>query len=222
MQLNVAESFNSQLEITGVILTKLDGDTRGGAALSIKAITGKPIKFVGSGEKMNDLEVFYPDRMASRILGMGDVLSLIEKAQQSIDENEAKELGNRMLSQEFNLDDFLASMQQMKKLGPLNKLVEMMPGVNKKELQGVDLSKSEKDMGKVEAIIRSMTIAERKHPSLVSGSSSRKKRIANGSGTLVQQVNKLLKDFEMMKKFMKQAKGFQKPGKKGLFGKMPF
>jgi signal recognition particle subunit SRP54 len=219
---NVAESFNSQLDITGVILTKLDGDTRGGAALSIKAITGKSIKFVGVGEKMSDLEVFYPDRMASRILGMGDVLSIIEKAQQSINEEEAKELGNRMMSQEFNLDDFLASMQQIKKLGPLNKLVEMMPGANKKELQGVDLSQSEKEMGKVEAIIRSMTVAEKKHPSLIKGSSSRKKRIANGSGTLVQQVNKLLKDFEMMKKFMKQAKGSQKPGKKGMFGKMPF
>jgi len=219
---NVAESFNSQLDITGVILTKLDGDTRGGAALSIKAITGKPIKFVGIGEKMNDLEVFYPERMASRILGMGDVLSLIEKAQQSFDEDEAKELGSRMLSQEFNLDDYLAMIQQMKKLGPLNKIIEMMPGANKKELQGLDLSKSEKDMGKVEAIIKSMTSSERKHPSIISSSSSRKKRIANGSGTLVQQVNKLLKDFEMAKKMMKQAKGFQKPGKKGLFGKMPF
>ncbi|MBZ9687926.1 signal recognition particle protein [Clostridium estertheticum] len=219
---NVADSFNSQLDITGVILTKLDGDTRGGAALSIKAITGKSIKFVGIGEKMNDLEVFYPDRMASRILGMGDVLSLIEKAQQSIDENEAKELGSRMLSQEFNLEDYLSMIQQMKKLGPLDKLMEMMPGANKKELQGVDFSKSEKDMGKVEAIIKSMTALERKHPSMISSSSSRKKRIANGSGTLVQQVNKLLKDFEMAKKMMKQAKGFQKPGKKGLFGKMPF
>ncbi|MBW9170853.1 signal recognition particle protein [Clostridium estertheticum] len=219
---NVADSFNSQLDITGVILTKLDGDTRGGAALSIKAITGKPIKFVGAGEKMNDLEVFYPDRMASRILGMGDVLSLIEKAQDSFDENEAKELGNRMLSQEFNFDDYLASMQQMKKLGPLNKIIEMIPGLNKKELQGVDLSQGEKQMGKSEAIIRSMTAAERKHPNLVSGSSSRKKRIANGSGTLVQQVNKVIKDFEMMKKMMKQAKGFQKSGKKGMFGKMPF
>jgi len=219
---NVAESFNSQLDITGVILTKLDGDTRGGAALSIKAITGKSIKFVGVGEKMSDLEVFYPDRMASRILGMGDVLSLIEKAQQSINEDEAKELGNRMMSQEFNLDDFLASMQQIKKLGPLDKLVEMMPGANKKDLKGVDLSQSEKEMGKVEAIIRSMTVAEKKQPSLIKASSSRKKRIANGSGTLVQQVNKLLKDFEMMKKFMKQAKGAQKPGKKGMFGKMPF
>ncbi|MGK0468471.1 signal recognition particle protein [Clostridium sp.] len=219
---NVAESFNSQLDITGVILTKLDGDTRGGAALSIKTITGKSIKFVGVGEKMSDLEVFYPDRMASRILGMGDVLSLIEKAQESINEDEAKELGNRMMSQEFNLDDFLASMQQIKKLGPLNKLVEMMPGANKKDLQGVDLSQSEKEMGKVEAIIRSMTVAEKKQPSLIKGSSSRKKRIANGSGTLVQQVNKLLKDFEMMKKMMKQAKGAQKPGKKGMFGKMPF
>ncbi|WP_291632326.1 signal recognition particle protein [Clostridium sp.] len=219
---NVADSFNSKLDITGVILTKLDGDTRGGAALSIKAMTGKPIKFVGVGEKMNDLEVFYPDRMASRILGMGDVLSLIEKAQQSINEDEAKELGSRMLSQEFNLEDYLAMMQQMKKLGPLNKLVEMMPGVNKKELQGIDLSQSEKEMAKVEAIIKSMTTSERKHPNLISSSSSRKKRIANGSGTLVQQVNKVLKDFEMAKKFMKQAKGSQKPGKKGMFGKLPF
>ncbi|MFT5873074.1 MAG: signal recognition particle subunit SRP54 [Clostridium sp.] len=219
---NVADSFNSKLDITGVILTKLDGDTRGGAALSIKAMTGKPIKFVGIGEKMSDLEVFYPDRMASRILGMGDVLSLIEKAQQAINEDEAKELGSRMLSQEFNLEDYLAMMQQMKKLGPLNKLVEMMPGVNKKELQGIDLSQSEKEMGRVEAIIKSMTASERKHPNLISSSSSRKKRIANGSGTLVQQVNKVLKDFEMAKKFMKQAKGFQKPGKKGMFGKLPF
>lgn len=224
---NVANSFNEQLEINGVILTKLDGDTRGGAALSIKAMTGKPIKFAGIGEKMNDFEVFHPDRMASRILGMGDVLSLIEKAQQSIDEEEAKKIGNRMLSQEFNLEDFLASMQQMKKLGPLNKLIEMIPGVNTKELQGVDLSSSEKELVKIEAMISSMTIKERRNPSLISASPSRKKRIAQGSGTTVQQVNKLLKDFENMKKMMKQMKGmeksFKKGAKKGLFGgKLPF
>ncbi len=132
---NVANNFNDKLDISGVILTKLDGDTRGGAALSIKSMTGKPIKFVGLGEKMNDLEVFYPDRMASRILGMGDVLSLIEKAQQSIDEEKAKEIGERMLNQEFNFEDFLESMQQMKKLGPINKLLEMIPGMNSKELK---------------------------------------------------------------------------------------
>lgn len=223
---NVANSFNDQLDLTGVILTKLDGDTRGGAALSIKKMTGKPIKFVGVGEKMSDFEVFHPDRMASRILGMGDVLSLIEKAKQSIDEEEAKKLGSRMMSQEFNLEDFLASMQQMKKLGPLNKLLEMMPGANTKELQGIDLSGSEKELSKVEAIINSMTIKERRNSSLVSGSPSRKKRIALGSGTTIQQVNKLLKDFESMKKMMKQMKGmekgFKKGAKKGLFGKLPF
>jgi signal recognition particle subunit SRP54 len=223
---NVAESFNNQLDVTGVILTKLDGDTRGGAALSIKAITDKPIKFAGLGEKMSDLEVFYPDRMASRILGMGDVLSLIEKAQAAIDEKAAMEIGNRMLSEEFNFEDFLASMQQIKKLGPINKLVEMIPGFNAKQLQGVDLQQSEKELVKTEAIIKSMTFEERRRPSVVASSSSRKKRIAKGSGTTVQQVNKLLKDFEMMKKMMKKMKGFEKGfkkgGKKGLFGKLPF
>lgn len=220
---NVAESFNQQLDISGVILTKLDGDTRGGAALSIRAMTGKPIKFVGMGEKMNDLEVFYPERMASRILGMGDVLTLIEKAQQAIDEKQAAELGNKMMSQDFNFEDFLSMMQQMKKLGPLNKIVEMLPGVNAKELQGVDLSQGEKELKKMEAIINSMTVRERKNPSLISSSSSRKKRIAAGSGSTIQQINKLLKDFEMTKKMAKQMKGMQKGfNKKGLFGKMPF
>lgn len=219
---NVAQSFNSQLDITGVILTKLDGDTRGGAALSIKAMSGKPIKFVGVGEKMNDLEVFYPDRMSSRILGMGDVLSLIEKAQAAIDEKEAKELSAKMMSQDFNLDDYLAMMDQMKKLGPLNKILEMIPGLNSKELQGVDLSQGEKEMKRREAIINSMTKKERKNPGLVSGSSSRKKRIASGSGTNIQDINKFLKEFEMMKKMMKQTKNMQKGFKKGLFGKMPF
>lgn len=219
---NVAESFNSKLDISGVVLTKLDGDTRGGAALSIKAITGKPIKFAGMGEKMNDLEVFHPDRMASRILGMGDVLSLIEKAQQSIDEEEAKKLSERMTSKEFNFEDFLTSMQQMKKLGPINKLIEMIPGVNTKELQGVDLSQSEKEMKKIEAIIHSMTVKERRNPNLLASSPSRKKRVALGSGTSIQAVNKLIKDFEMMKKMMKQAGNMQKLGSKGIFNKLPF
>lgn len=219
---NVAESFNSKLDITGVVLTKLDGDTRGGAALSIKSMTGKPIKFVGMGEKMSDVEVFYPDRMASRILGMGDVLSLIEKAQAAIDEKEAKELGNRMMNQEMNFEDFLSMMNQMKKLGPLNKLIEMMPGANSKELQSVDWNQGEKELKKTEAIINSMTKHERQHPNVLSSSPSRKKRIAQGSGSTVQEVNKLLKQFEMMKKMTKQMKGMQKGMKKGLFGKMPF
>ena len=219
---NVAESFNSQLEITGVILTKLDGDTRGGAALSIKAITGKPIKFAGIGEKMSDLEVFYPERMASRILGMGDVLSLIEKAQQNIDQEEAKKLGDRMMSQEFNFEDFLASMQQMKNLGPLNKILEMIPGANTKELKNMDVEQSEKDLKRIEAIISSMTFKERRSPNLISSTPSRKKRIAAGSGTTIQEINKLLKEFEAMKKMMKQMKGMQKGYKKGMFGKLPF
>lgn len=219
---NVAQSFNEKLDISGVALTKLDGDTRGGAALSIRAITGKPIKFAGMGEKMTDLETFYPDRMASRILGMGDVLTLIEKAQAAIDEKEAKELGDRMLNQDFNFEDFLQVMSQMKKLGPLNKIVEMLPGVNTKELQNVDLNKGEQELKRSEAIINSMTAKERKNPQLISSSPSRKRRIALGSGTSVQQVNKLLKDFENMRKMMKQMKGMQKGMKKGLFGKMPF
>ena len=219
---NVASSFNEQLNISGVILTKLDGDTRGGAALSIRSMTDKPIKFVGMGEKMNDLQVFYPDRMASRILGMGDVLSLIEKAQQSIDKEEAEKLGNRMLNKEFNFEDFLAIMQQTKKLGPISKLIEMVPGVNMKELKEVDFSNGEQELAKIECIINSMTVKERRNPSIISGSSSRKKRIALGSGTTIQMVNKLLKDFEKIKKTMKQVSGMKKGFKKGLFGKMPF
>ena len=219
---NVAESFNSQLDITGVILTKLDGDTRGGAALSIKAITGKPIKFAGIGEKMSDLETFYPDRMASRILGMGDVLSLIEKAQQNIDQDEAKKLSDRMMSQEFNFEDFLTSMQQMKNLGPLNKILEMIPGANTKEIKNLDVDQSEKELKRIEAIINSMTLKERRNPNLISSMPSRKKRIAAGSGTTIQDINKLMKEFESMKKMMKQMKGMQKGYKKGMFGKLPF
>jgi signal recognition particle subunit SRP54 len=220
---NVAETFNNSLDISGVILTKLDGDTRGGAALSIRHITQKPIKFVGIGEKMNDIEVFYPDRMASRILGMGDVLSLIEKVQQDIDEEEAKKLGSRMMNQEFNFEDFLAAMEQMNKLGPLNKLLEMIPGANTAQLEGIDWAQGEKQIARQKAIIQSMTLKERRNPSLISNSSSRKKRIANGSGTSIQDVNKLIKGYEMMKKQMKQMKSFtQQKGKRGFFGKLPF
>lgn len=218
---NVAENFDGVLDITGVILTKLDGDTRGGAALSIREVTGKPIKFSGIGEKMSDIEVFHPERMAGRILGMGDVLSLIEKAQGAIDEKDAKELGSRMMTKEFNFEDYLNAMEQMKKLGPINKLLEMIPGMNSSELKGVDLSQGEKEMAKTESIIHSMTLKERKNPKLLENP-SRKKRIAKGSGTTIQDVNKLLKGFDGMKKMMKQMGSMQKNPKKGMFGKMPF
>ncbi|MGL5416649.1 MAG: signal recognition particle protein [Clostridium sp.] len=219
---NVAETFNEKLDITGVILTKLDGDTRGGAALSIRSITGKPIKFIGVGEKMNDFEVFHPDRMASRILGMGDVLSLIEKAEEAIDQKEATDLSKKMMGQGLDFEDYLNVMDQMKKLGPLNKLIEMMPGVNAKELQGVNLDDGQKQMDRVKSIIYSMTLKERRNPQLIIGSSSRKKRIALGAGTTIQEVNKLIKGYEMMKKNMKQMKSLTKSPKKGLFGKLPF
>ncbi|HEY5560181.1 MAG TPA: signal recognition particle protein [Clostridiaceae bacterium] len=219
---NVAKSFNDLLDITGVVLTKLDGDTRGGAALSIRSISGKPIKFASVGEKMNDLEVFYPDRMASRILGMGDVLSLIEKAQSAFDEDEAQKLGEKMLSQDFNLEDYLTMMNQMKKLGPLSGLLEMMPGMSK-QLQGVDLSRGEKDLAKMGVIIQSMTKKERRNPQLISSSPSRKKRITSGSGTTIQDINILLKQFEQTKKMMKQmGGGLPKGMKKGMLGKFPF
>ncbi len=225
---NVAETFNNSLDISGVILTKLDGDTRGGAALSIRSMTQKPIKFVGVGEKMSDLEVFYPDRMASRILGMGDVLSLIEKAQAAIDTEDAEALSKKMLTSDFNFEDYLMAMEQMNKLGPINKVLEMIPGMNSKQLEGVDLEAGEKQMARSKAIIQSMTSKERKNPQLVSSSSSRKKRIANGSGTSIQELNKLLKGFEAMRKQMKQFKGLTqnmkkgKKGKNGLFGNLPF
>ncbi len=219
---NVAETFNNALDVSGVILTKLDGDTRGGAALSIRSVTEKPIKFIGVGEKMNDFEVFYPDRMASRILGMGDVLSLIEKAQEAIDEKEAEAMAKKMMNQELNFEDYLTAMSQMKKLGPLNKIMEMLPGVSSEQLQGLDMEKGQKEMAKMEAIIYSMTLKERRNPQLVIGSSSRKKRIALGSGSTIQEVNKLIKGYEMMKKNMKQFKSLTKKSKKGLLGKFPF
>lgn len=212
---NVAEAFHKQLELGGVILTKLDGDTRGGAALSVKAVTGCPIKFAGIGEKIDSLEPFYPDRMASRILGMGDVLTLIEKAQQAFDEKKAKEMEQKLRKQEFSLDDFLEQMQQLKKMGPLSSLLEMIPGVGK-QLKNVQID--EKEMAHVEAIIRSMTPEERRKPAIIKD--SRKKRIAKGSGTSIQEVGRLLKQFEQMQKMMKQFAGPAGFGK-GKKGKKP-
>ncbi|MDI6812425.1 MAG: signal recognition particle protein [Desulfitobacteriaceae bacterium] len=212
---NVAEAFHNQLGLGGVILTKLDGDTRGGAALSVKAVTGCPIKFAGIGEKIDALEAFHPDRMASRILGMGDVLTLIEKAQQAFDEKKAKEMEQKLRKQEFSLDDFLDQMQQLKKMGPLSSILEMIPGMGK---QLKDVQINEKDMSHVEAIIRSMTLDERRKPVLIKD--SRKKRIAKGSGTSVQEVGRLLKQFEQMQKMMKQFAGAGGPGK-GKKGKKP-
>lgn len=211
---NVAESFNEQLDITGVILTKLDGDTRGGAALSIKAVTDKPIKFVGMGEKLDQLEEFHPERMASRILGMGDVLTLIEKAQANIDEKKAKEMEEKMRTMSFTFDDFLEQMDQVKKMGPLDELLSMLPGANKvKGLKNIQFD--EKQLVHIEAIIQSMTKEERQDPSIINA--SRKRRIAKGSGTNVSQVNRLLKQFNEMKKMMKQMTNMQK-GKKGRKG----
>ncbi|MHB8064622.1 MAG: signal recognition particle protein, partial [Ruminiclostridium sp.] len=184
---NVSESFNAKLGIDGVVLTKLDGDTRGGAALSVKAVTGKPIKFVGMGEKLSDLEPFFPDRMASRILGMGDVLSLIEKAQDAFDEKKAIELEKKMRTMQFTLEDFLDQMQQIKKMGPIGDLLGMMPGMDAKALKNVDPAENEKNMARSEALIQSMTKKERNDPSIING--SRRKRIAAGSGTTIQEVN---------------------------------
>ena len=200
---NIAESFNNRLEISGVVMTKLDGDTRGGAALSVKAVTGKPIKFAGTGEKLSDLEEFHPERMASRILGSGDVLSLIEKAEQAIDEKSAAALEEKIRRNQFDLNDFLEQMQQMKKMGPLSQLVTMIPGVNAKALENVDLD--DKRLLRVEAIITSMTEKERQDPSIINA--SRKRRIAAGSGNDVNAVNNLLKQFEQMQTMMKQLTG---------------
>jgi len=197
---NVAESFNNTLGIDGIILTKLDGDTRGGAALSVKAVTGKPIKFVGMGEKLSDLEPFYPDRMASRILGMGDVLTLIDKAQEAFDEKKAAELEEKIRKSQFDLNDFLEQLRQMKKMGPLSQILGMLPGINKKALEEANID--DKPLIKTEAIILSMTPKERANPGIIN--SSRKRRIAQGSGTTVADVNALLKQFEQMQKMMKQ------------------
>ena len=200
---NVATTFNDMLDITGVIVTKLDGDTRGGAALSVKYITGKPIKFIGTGEKLDAIELFHPDRMASRILGMGDILSLIEKAEAAYDEKNAKELEKKFREQTFTLDDFLTQLYQIKKMGNINQLLGMMPGVNAGALKNAQID--ENQMGRIEAIILSMTKKERMNPDIING--SRRKRIALGSGTSVEDVNRLLKQFDQMKKMMKQLSG---------------
>ena len=214
---NVAQAFNESLGLDGVVMTKLDGDARGGAALSVKAVTNLPIKFVGLGEKLEALQPFYPDRMASRILGMGDVLSLVEKAQQTFDMEEAKKMEKKLRKDEFTLDDFLNQMQQVKKLGSLENILGMIPGMGglKKQLAGQDLDLDGKEMRQIEAIIKSMTPKERADIGIING--SRRKRIALGSGTRVQDVNKLLKQFGEMKKMMKKMKKMKK-GKKGMSG----
>ncbi|MBQ7923265.1 MAG: signal recognition particle protein [Clostridia bacterium] len=216
---NVASSFNEKLDITGVVLSKLDGDTRGGAALSVRHVTGKPIKFIGTGEKMDSIEPFYPDRMASRILGMGDVLTLIEKAQQSYDDKKAEELEKRIRENTFTLTDFLDQFKQIKEMGSIEDIVGMLPGVKPGALK--DAQFDEKAMARTEAIILSMTVYEREHPNSINA--SRKKRIAAGSGTSVEEVNKLLRQYEQMSKMIKQFSGsmFGKKGKKNRM-KMPF
>ena len=212
---NVAEHFNSLLDVTGVILTKLDGDTRGGAALSVRYVTGKPIKFIGVGEKIDAIEPFHPDRMASRILGMGDVLSLIEKAEAAFDDKKAAELEKKMRDQTFTLDDYLEQFEQIKNMGSMEQLLGMMPGVNASALK--DAQVDEKALARTEAIIKSMTPRERAKPEILN--SSRKRRIAAGSGTSVEEVNRLLKQFEQVKKLMKQftSMGGKRRGKKMKF-----
>lgn len=223
---NVAESFNNDLGLDGVILTKMDGDARGGAALSVKAVTGCPIKFVGAGEKLEALESFYPDRMASRILGMGDVLTLIEKAQTAFDAEEAKKMEKAFRKNEFTLDDFLSQLNQVRKLGSFENILGMIPGMGglKKKLGDVDIDMNGKEIKHIEAIIRAMTPEEKRNTKIING--SRRKRIAMGSGTKVQEVNKLLKQFDEMKKMMKKMsnmKQLNKKGKKGKGGfKLPF
>ncbi len=218
---NVAESFNEALGVDGVILTKLDGDTRGGAALSIRAVTQKPIKFIGMGEKLDDLEPFHPDRMASRILGMGDILSLIEKAQENIDLDKARELEQKIKKQDLDFEDFLQQMEQIQNIGPLDKILGMMPGIGNIKDQLGDIDLNGKEMKRTKAIIQSMTVEERRNPNILNA--SRKKRIAKGSGNTVQDVNRLIKQFNEMKKMMKMFTGSQKSMKKrGGFAGLPF
>lgn len=217
---NVAQSFNDQLNIDGVILTKMDGDARGGAALSVRAVTGKPIKFVGMGEKLSELEEFHPERMASRILGMGDMLSLIEKAQENLDEEKMRKMEKKFRKAEFDLEDFLDQLQQMKKMGSMRDILGMLPGVNNKMLDEVKFD--EREFVRMEAIVQSMTLKERRNPDILNA--SRRKRIAAGSGTQVQDINRLIKQFEQSKKMMKQMSGMQKSmggmGKMAKMGKM--
>ena len=218
---NVANDFNQKIGIDGVIVTKLDGDTRGGAALSIRAVTGKPILYVGMGEKLSDLEQFYPDRMASRILGMGDVLSLIEKVGEDIDEDKAREMGQKIKKAQFDFEDYLESMNQMKKMGGLSSILSMMPGMNMAQMKGFDSEEGEKKMAQMEAIIYSMTVKERRNPEILNP--SRKHRIAKGAGVDISEVNRMIKQFEQSKKMMKQLPNLMggKGGKKGRF-KLPF
>lgn len=221
---NVAGSFNEKIGIDGVIVTKLDGDTRGGAALSIKAVTGCPILYVGMGEKLSDLEQFYPDRMASRILGMGDVLSLIEKASAEIDEDKARQMTQKMKKAQFDFEDYLESMKQMRNMGGLSSILSMLPGIGGmggKQLQELDSEENEKKMARMEAIIYSMTVKERQNPEILNP--SRKHRIAKGAGVDISEVNRMVKQFEQSKKMMKQLPGMMsgKGGKKGKF-KFPF
>ena len=218
---NVAESFDTALGIDGVVLTKMDGDTRGGAALSIRAVTKKPIKFVGMGEKLDNIEPFYPDRMASRILGMGDVLTLIEKAQSSLDMEKAKELEAKMRKNEMDFEDFLNQLEQIQKIGSIDKIMDMIPGMGGMKAQMGDMEKGKKELKKTKAIIQSMTVKERRNPSILNA--SRKKRIARGSATTVADVNRLIKQFNEMKKMMKMFQSGNMMGKmkKGGFPKLP-
>lgn len=220
---NVATTFTEKVGIDGVILTKLDGDTRGGAALSIRSVTGKPILYVGMGEKLSDLEQFYPDRMASRILGMGDVLTMIEKATESLDEEKSRQMVQKMKKNQFDFEDYLESMNQMKKMGGIGALLGMMPGMGGSQMKQLEDAVDEKKMAQIEAIILSMTIKERQNPDLLNP--SRKRRIAKGAGVDISEVNRLIKQFEQSKKMMKQMPGMMgkgKFGKKGMFGKLPF
>ena len=220
---NVATTFSEKVGIDGVILTKLDGDTRGGAALSIRAVTGKPILYVGMGEKLSDLEQFYPDRMASRILGMGDILTMIEKAQESIDEEASMKMVQKMKKNQFDFEDYLESMHQMKKMGGIGALLSMMPGMGGNQMKQLEDAVDEKKMARIEAIILSMTVKERQNPDVLTP--SRKRRIANVD---ISEVNRLVKQFEQSRKMMKQmsgmmgGKGKGRFGKKGMFGKLPF
>jgi signal recognition particle subunit SRP54 len=216
--INVAEEFNRRLSLTGLILTKLDGDSRGGAALSAKAVTGCPIKYAGIGEKLDDLEQFYPERMASRILGMGDVLTLIEKATSSIDQKKARELEQKLKTHSFDLNDFLEQLKQVKKMGSLEQLMGMIPGLSQQKLKGIQLD--ERNIAHVEAIINSMTMEERRTPSIING--SRRKRIAAGSGTSIQDVNRLLKQYDQTRKMIKQMTDLEKGRKKMKKIKFPF
>lgn len=210
----VATDFNNAVKLTGLIMTKVDGDARGGAAISMREVTNVPIKYLGVGEKLDALEVFHPDRLAGRILGMGDVLTLIEKAQSEMDQAEAQRAGERLMSGKFDLEDFLKQMQQMKRLGPVSKLLEMIPGMNQ-AMAGVDMSNAEQELKRIEAIIYSMTLAERRDPSILKA--SRKRRVAAGSGTSVQEINVLLKQFREMQTMMKQMRG---GGRNNMLGRL--